>query len=227
MCRRAASRKESGLEVFEDCIRDCILGVARYRKARCSSGIDGPLHVVLDLRAVALPERDQRTQRVLIAPVDAQIHDGPRHLPEDEQACRMHGSRFAAGSETRAERGQQSLAQRPTTGFEPPHHRRRYLSTREQITCRGHIDAAGLVCNTQGVLSGMNEGCAESAEYDQLTIGRKRRPGERPLSRGSRIKALRQAVEYVRRESGIGEILRRHHADLGATVCTARGYRRG
>ena len=75
--------------------------IARNAKARCGARIERPADVVLDLRLVPLPQSRELSDRIVISPVNPEVHDRPTYIAHDEQACGVNRSRLAASLNTR------------------------------------------------------------------------------------------------------------------------------
>src|SRR5580692_4752899 len=76
-------------------IPPAISQIARDAEARGSAGIERAANIVVDLRRVNIPECGERAERIMLAPVDPQIDDGPTHLVHHQEPRGMHRTRLA------------------------------------------------------------------------------------------------------------------------------------
>ena len=97
------------------------LRISRNPETRGARRIERPLHVVLDLRRIAPPQRRQRRHRISVAPIDAQVDNRPLHFAHDEKGRRMHGSGFSAGGESGPHTFEETVAQMSASGLERAH----------------------------------------------------------------------------------------------------------
>jgi hypothetical protein len=82
--------------------------IARDTETRCRGRIERPTDVVLDLGLVALPQSDELRNRIVVGPIDPQVHDRPTHVAHDEKAGGVNRTGLAASFDTRTKSLQQA-----------------------------------------------------------------------------------------------------------------------
>src|SRR5882724_6694142 len=100
--------------------------IPRHTKYWRGCGLDRATHVILDLRCVDIPNYFERGNRVMVDPIDAQIHDRPRDIAHDEQAGRVNRPRLSTPLDTCPQRLEQPCAKMPGGSLECLDHDRRY-----------------------------------------------------------------------------------------------------
>jgi len=195
--------------------------VSGYAEAWGLLRIDGPAHIIIDLRGVDLPHGGKRSDRLLRAPVDAQIDDRPADFAHDEEACGVDRSGFSAPPRARTQRLQQSYAKGTARGLEREHHCRGNIFSRQEISrCRAMF-THGRSRESQGMSARMNHARSLRANDQHLPEGAKFGGTQRFAKRRGCGLPLCECIENARAEGGIGDILRCHRACTGARMSAA------
>src|SRR5277367_759168 len=113
--------------------------IAADAERRCLLGIHGAPHIGVDLRRINAPDFAQLVDRLLLAPIDAQINDRPADLADNEQARRTNRPSLTAPRHPSTQSIKQPLPQVALGLIERRHHRGGYIGVGEKISRRRTI----------------------------------------------------------------------------------------
>src|SRR5437588_9384074 len=113
--------------------------------------VEGALKIGVQLRLVDAPKRCDRLDRAILRPIAAQIGDWPAHAIHDLEARRMDRASLSAGSQPRAHRGNQTIAQMAGAREKAVYDRLRHTVVGQQIAGRSNVFGPGFSPDAEGI----------------------------------------------------------------------------